>query len=102
MPLSSRRMGNGFILAPLNGRNRFHWQPGGHSGWGTEAAAAHDIPSDWWRIPVSGGEPERLTELNLVGLYGDFVGNGRYLAFASRSGLYLLDTHDMSVTNCWT
>jgi Tol biopolymer transport system component len=65
---------------------------------GTESAAAHDIPSDWWRIPVSGGEPERLTELNLVGLYGDFVGNGRYLAFASRSGLYLLDTHDLSVT----
>jgi Tol biopolymer transport system component len=65
---------------------------------GTESAAAHDIPSDWWRIPVSGGEPERLTELNLVGLYGDFVGNGRYLAFASRSGLYLLDTIDMNVT----
>jgi hypothetical protein len=55
-------------------------------------------PSDWWRIPVSGGEPERLTQLNLVGLYGDFVENGRYLAFASRSGLFLLDTADMSVT----
>lgn len=65
---------------------------------GVQAASAHDIPSDWWRIPVSGGEPERLTELNLVGLYGDFVGNGRYLAFASRSGLFLLDTADMSVT----
>jgi Tol biopolymer transport system component len=65
---------------------------------GAQTAAAHDIPSDWWRIPVSGGEPERLTEVNLVGLYGDFVGNGRYLAFASRSGLYLLDTADMSVT----
>jgi Tol biopolymer transport system component len=65
---------------------------------GTESAAAHDIPSDWWRIPAGGGEPERLTELNLVGLYGDFVGNGRYLAFASRSGLYLLDTQDWSVT----
>jgi Tol biopolymer transport system component len=65
---------------------------------GTESAKAHDIPSDWWRISVTGGEPERLTELNLVGLYGDFVENGRYLAFASRSGLYLLDTHDMGVT----
>ena len=63
-----------------------------------QPASAHDIPSDWWRIPVAGGEPERLTELNLVGLYGDFVGNGRYLAFASRSGLFLLDTADMSVT----
>jgi Tol biopolymer transport system component len=65
---------------------------------GAQTAAAHDIPSDWWRIPVSGGEPERLTELNLVGLYGDFVENGRYLAFASRSGLFLLDTADMSVS----
>jgi Tol biopolymer transport system component len=76
-----------------------HWQRWwATQWWGTQTAAAHDIPSDWWRIPVSGGEPERLTELNLVGLYGDFVGNGRYLAFASRSGLYLLDTADMSVT----
>ena len=65
---------------------------------GAQTASAHDIPSDWWRIPVSGGEPERLTELNLVGLYGDFVVDGRYLAFASRSGLFLLDTADMSVT----
>jgi Tol biopolymer transport system component len=58
---------------------------------GVKVAAAHDAPSDWWRISLAGGTPERLTTLDDMGLYGDFSPDGRYLAFVSDTGLYLMN-----------
>ncbi len=56
---------------------------------GVQVAAAHNLPSDWYRIPVTGGEPERLTALNGVGLYGRFTPTGEPIfAFASQGGIY--------------
>ncbi|HRQ38491.1 MAG TPA: hypothetical protein PLD25_11300 [Chloroflexota bacterium] len=61
--------------------------------WGVQVAAAHNLPSDWYRIPVAGGEPERLTELNGVGLYGRFAPDGVSLfAFVSQGGIYEMAT----------
>lgn len=57
---------------------------------GVEVARAHDVPSDWWRVPLTGGNPERLTELRATGLYGDFSPDGRYIAFISSLGLHVM------------
>jgi Tol biopolymer transport system component len=61
---------------------------------GVQVAVAHNLPSDWYRIPVAGGEAERLTELDGVGLYGRFSPqNPTIFAFASQSGLYLMSAN---------
>ena len=57
---------------------------------GVQVAYAHDVPSDWWRMPVGGGEPERLTEIFETGLYADFSPDGEYFAFISSTGLYVM------------
>lgn len=57
---------------------------------GVQVARAHNIPSDWWRVPVAGGEPERLTEIFQSGLYGAFSPDGEHLAFISSTGLHVM------------
>lgn len=58
---------------------------------GVEAAAAHAVPSDWWRIPVGGGSPEQISHINEAGLYGGFAPDGTQIAFASQTGLYTMN-----------
>ena len=57
---------------------------------GIEVAAAHDLPSQWWRLPVSGGEPEAITVEARVGQYGVLSPDGRSIAFSTKSGIYLM------------
>ena len=58
---------------------------------GVRVASAHGVPSDWWRLPAaSSGEPERLTGLEAIGLYGDFSLDGSQLAFISSDGVHLM------------
>jgi len=65
---------------------------------GVQTALAHDVPSDWWRILLTGGTPERLTTLNKIGLYGDFGPNGQAMAFASITGLYTMNPDGTELT----
>lgn len=65
---------------------------------GVQTAAAHDVPSDWWRIHLTGGTPERLTTLNKIGLYGDFGPDGQTMAFASITGLYTMNPDGTELT----
>jgi Tol biopolymer transport system component len=57
---------------------------------GVKVASAHGVPSDWWRIAADDGEPERLTDIEAIGLYGDFGLDGRHLAFISSDGVYMM------------
>jgi hypothetical protein len=57
---------------------------------GLRVASAHGVPSDWWRMPAGGGGPERLTDLEAIGLYGDFSLDGGDLAFISSDGVFLM------------
>lgn len=58
---------------------------------GVKTAAAHSVPSDWWRIPVAGGPPEQISHINEAGLYGSFSPDGSQIAFASQTGLYTIN-----------
>lgn len=51
----------------------------------------HDVASDWWRVPVAGGEPERLTEQAQIMSYGAFAGGDGTFAYATTNGIYLTD-----------
>ncbi len=64
---------------------------------GIQVAAAHNIPSDWWRIPVLGGEMERLTSRDEVGLYGEMSADGEFVIFVSTSGLYRMNADGTNI-----
>ncbi len=55
-------------------------------------------PADWWRVPVDGGQPEKLTDILNTSLYGNFSPDGRYVAYISGSGLYLMSPDGQTVT----
>jgi Tol biopolymer transport system component len=57
---------------------------------GVGIARAHNVASDWWRVPVSGGQAERLTHVTRSGLYGTFAPDGKYIAFVDSTGLYVM------------
>ncbi len=60
---------------------------------GVRVAQAHGVPSDWWRMPADcGGEPDRLTNIYEIGLYGDFGPDGRHIAFISSNGVQIMSS----------
>lgn len=65
---------------------------------GVQTAAAHNLPSDWYRVPVAGGEITRLTMVNGIGLYGRFApDHADSMAFASQDGLYVMSPEGASL-----
>lgn len=59
---------------------------------GVQIASAHNVPSDWWIVPVAGGEAKRLTEIFDIALYGDFAPDGQHMVFYSNNnGLALIN-----------
>jgi Tol biopolymer transport system component len=59
---------------------------------GEARPAAHNVPSDWWVMPASGGTPTRLTQVYDTGMFGDISPAGEYIAYISASGLYVMRT----------
>ncbi|MEM7330498.1 MAG: hypothetical protein AAF490_00310 [Chloroflexota bacterium] len=55
------------------------------------AHADHNVPSDWWRIPTTGGEPEQITFFKDIILHGDFKSETNQLIFSTQTGLFTLE-----------
>jgi len=51
----------------------------------------HDIPSDWWRVPVAGGDAEQITHLDTIVYDGRAHPDGGWFATATREGVLLVD-----------
>jgi Tol biopolymer transport system component len=58
---------------------------------GVDTASAHNLPSDWWRVTVGGGQPERLTQMYRSGLYGAFAPEGSRIAFIDSTGVFVMN-----------
>ncbi|MGB0385273.1 MAG: hypothetical protein ACPGWR_10655 [Ardenticatenaceae bacterium] len=56
-----------------------------------EAHTDHNVPSDWWRVPAEGGEPEKITSTPRLITYGEFNESGKRLFFATNMGVYTMD-----------
>lgn len=65
---------------------------------GVRVASAHNVPSDWWSVPVSGGEPRRLTQLHTVNLFASLLPDGRRIASLSGEGLFTMEFDGSSLT----
>jgi dipeptidyl aminopeptidase/acylaminoacyl peptidase len=82
--------GNLLIFSMVNFQpapTRFWWE----KLLGVEVASAHSVPSDWYMVSIGGGEPQRLTNLNDVGMSADLSPDGQRVAFISATGLYIMN-----------
>jgi Tol biopolymer transport system component len=59
--------------------------------FGVHVARAHNIPSDLFEVPLSGGEPTRLALLGDIGLYTDTSPDGAHIAYLSLGGITVMD-----------
>ena len=58
---------------------------------GVQIAYAHNVPSDWWSLPLTGGEPARLTQLQTVKLFASLSPDNQYIASVSGDGIFAMN-----------
>lgn len=57
---------------------------------GVKIARAHDVPSDWWSVPVAGGAATRLTQLQTIRLFASISPDENYIASMSGEGIFVM------------
>lgn len=62
------------------------------------AAANGSIPSDWWSVPSTGGEPNRLTDIRSLSLFGNFSPDKRHVVIYSTSGVFVMNSDGSELT----
>jgi Tol biopolymer transport system component len=65
---------------------------------GIQVASAHNIPSDWWSIPVTGGTPAQLTNIQTVNLFASLSPDQKYIASLSGEGIFVMDLDGSNLT----
>jgi Tol biopolymer transport system component len=57
---------------------------------GVQPASAHNVISEWWSVPVTGGTPNQLTHIQAPGLYGSVSPDGQQVASFSANGIFVM------------
>jgi hypothetical protein len=57
---------------------------------GVRIARAHNVPSDWWSVPISGGAVTRLTQIQTIKLFASISPNRQYIASLSGEGIFVM------------
>ena len=66
---------------------------------GVIVAKAHsNVASDWWSVPVAGGEIAQLTNIQTAGLFASFAPDGQHLASYSLSGIFVMKPDGTELT----
>lgn len=66
---------------------------------GVQVAKAHGtVISDWWSIPVTGGEMTPLTNVQALGLFGSFSPDGQHIASYSLNGIFVMKPDGSELT----
>lgn len=65
---------------------------------GIQIAKAHDIPSDWWSVPITGGSPTQLTNIQTINLFASISPDEKHIASVSGDGLFIMDVGGSSLT----
>jgi Tol biopolymer transport system component len=65
---------------------------------GLQVAKAHNVPSDWWSVPVTGGEPTQLTNIQSVNLFASISPEQQYIASLSGEGLFVMNWDGSNLT----
>ena len=65
---------------------------------GIQVAKAHSVPSDWWSVPVTGGVPTRLTNLQTINLFASISPDQQHVASLSGDGIFVMDLDGSNLT----
>jgi Tol biopolymer transport system component len=65
---------------------------------GVQIAQAHDVPSDWWSVPLPGGEPTQLTRLQTINLFASLSPDKTRIASVSAEGLFVMGLDGSELT----
>lgn len=65
---------------------------------GIQVAKAHDVPSDWWSVPVTGGAPTQLTNIQTINLFASISPDQQHLASVSGDGIFVMDLDGSNLT----
>jgi Tol biopolymer transport system component len=65
---------------------------------GIQVAKAHSIPSDWWSVPITGGVPTRLTQIQTINLFGSISPDKQHIASLSGEGIFVMGLHGSNLT----
>jgi Tol biopolymer transport system component len=65
---------------------------------GVRIAKAHNVPSDWWTVPVAGGNITQLTNIQTTNLFASFAPDGKHIASHSTSGTFVMKPDGSEVT----
>jgi Tol biopolymer transport system component len=65
---------------------------------GVRVAKAHNVPSDWWSVPVTGGNITQLTNIQTTNLFASFAPDGKHIASHSTSGIFVMKPDGSELT----
>jgi Tol biopolymer transport system component len=65
---------------------------------GIQVAEAHSIPSDWWSVPLTGGNVTRITNIEATGLFASISPDKRFIASYSGGGLFVMNPDGTNLT----
>ena len=65
---------------------------------GIQVAKAHDVPSDWWSVPLTGGVPTRLTHLQTINLFASISPDQQHIASLSGEGIFVMNLDGSNLT----
>jgi Tol biopolymer transport system component len=65
---------------------------------GVQVANAHSVPSDWWSVPVTGGAPTRLTQIQTINLFASISPDKKYVASLGGEGVFVMDLDGSNLT----
>ena len=65
---------------------------------GVRIAKAHSVPSDWWSVPITSGEPTRLTQIQSTGLFASLSPDQKHLVSYSLEGLFVMELDGSNLT----
>ena len=60
--------------------------------------SAHNIPSEWWSVPVGGGPVSQLTHIQAPVLYASISPDNRYIASFSVEGVFVMKPDGTNLT----
>jgi len=58
---------------------------------GVKIAKAHNVPSDWWSVPIEGGTVTRLTQIQTIKLFASISPDQKHIASLSGEGIFVMD-----------
>ena len=75
------------------------YEPNFFERWmGIQVAKAHSVSSDWWSVPITGGVPTRLTQLQTINLFASISPDQKHIASLSGEGIFVMDLNGSNLT----